>query len=147
VLDSLQLTAKHGVSTPVNWKPGENVVVPAAMPEDEVKEEVPKWAESIEALSKARLAPEITRHVSSKGGSAKKGGTRGGLIPPLRVYRFSAIIKQNTNGQSRLEKLRSGLKHGRITLKPSVLLVPGMNLAAVRATHVITPQDIRRVCK
>ena len=37
VLDSLQLTAKHAVSSPVNWKPGEDVVVPAAMSEDDVK--------------------------------------------------------------------------------------------------------------
>ena len=37
VLDSLQVTAKMGVSTPVNWKPGEDVVIPAAMPEDEAK--------------------------------------------------------------------------------------------------------------
>ncbi len=41
VIDSLQLTAKMGVSTPVNWKPGEDVVVPAAMPEDEVKKKFP----------------------------------------------------------------------------------------------------------
>jgi len=41
VIDSLQLTSKMGVSTPVNWKPGEDVVVPAAMPEDEVKKKFP----------------------------------------------------------------------------------------------------------
>jgi alkyl hydroperoxide reductase subunit AhpC len=41
VLDSLQLTSKMGVSTPVNWKPGEDVVVPANMPEDEVKKKFP----------------------------------------------------------------------------------------------------------
>ena len=41
VLDSLQLTANHGVSTPVNWKPGEDVVVPAAMSEDDVKKKFP----------------------------------------------------------------------------------------------------------
>jgi len=40
-LDSIQLTSKMGVSTPVNWKPGEDVVVPAAMPEDEVKKKFP----------------------------------------------------------------------------------------------------------
>jgi alkyl hydroperoxide reductase subunit AhpC len=41
VLDSLQLTAKHAVSTPVNWKPGEDVVVPAAMSEEDVKAKFP----------------------------------------------------------------------------------------------------------
>jgi alkyl hydroperoxide reductase subunit AhpC len=41
VLDSIQLTSKMGVSTPVNWKPGEDVVIPAAMPEDEAKKKFP----------------------------------------------------------------------------------------------------------
>jgi alkyl hydroperoxide reductase subunit AhpC len=41
VLDSLQLSAKHSVSTPVNWKPGEDVVVPAAMSDDDVKKKFP----------------------------------------------------------------------------------------------------------
>ena len=41
VLDSIQLTSKHQVSTPVNWKPGEDVVVPAAMPEEDVKKKFP----------------------------------------------------------------------------------------------------------
>jgi alkyl hydroperoxide reductase subunit AhpC len=41
VLDSMQLTSKMGVSTPVNWKPGEDVVIPSAMPEDEAKAKFP----------------------------------------------------------------------------------------------------------
>jgi len=41
VLDSMQLTSKMGVSTPVNWKPGEDVVIPAAMPEEEAKAKFP----------------------------------------------------------------------------------------------------------
>jgi alkyl hydroperoxide reductase subunit AhpC len=41
VLDSMQLTARHSVSTPVNWKPGDDVVVPAAMAEDVVKQKFP----------------------------------------------------------------------------------------------------------
>ena len=47
ILDSLQLTAKMGVSTPVNWKPGEDVVVPAAMPEDEVKRKFPEGIKTL----------------------------------------------------------------------------------------------------
>ena len=41
ILDSLQLTAKMGVSTPVNWQPGGDVVIPAAMPEEEAKKKFP----------------------------------------------------------------------------------------------------------
>jgi alkyl hydroperoxide reductase subunit AhpC len=36
-LDSIQLTAKHRVSTPVNWKPGEDVVIGAAISDEEAK--------------------------------------------------------------------------------------------------------------
>ena len=41
VLDSLQLTATHKVSTPVNWKPGEDVIIPAALTEDEASKQYP----------------------------------------------------------------------------------------------------------
>ncbi|MGH7041740.1 MAG: peroxiredoxin [Acetobacteraceae bacterium] len=41
LLDSCQLSARHGISTPVNWKPGEDVVVPASMPDDQVKQKFP----------------------------------------------------------------------------------------------------------
>ena len=42
LLDSLQLTAQHNVSTPVNWKPGEDVVIPAGMSDDEAKQKYPQ---------------------------------------------------------------------------------------------------------
>jgi alkyl hydroperoxide reductase subunit AhpC len=35
VLDSLQLTAKHKVATPANWKQGEDVIIGAAVSDDE----------------------------------------------------------------------------------------------------------------
>ncbi len=38
VIDSLQLTAKHKVSTPVNWNPGEDVIVSGAVSDEEAKE-------------------------------------------------------------------------------------------------------------
>ncbi len=37
VIDSLQLTAKHQVATPVNWKQGEEVIVTAAVNDDDAK--------------------------------------------------------------------------------------------------------------
>jgi thioredoxin-dependent peroxiredoxin len=41
VLDSLQLTAKHNVATPVNWKPGDDVIIPPAVSEEQAKEKFP----------------------------------------------------------------------------------------------------------
>jgi alkyl hydroperoxide reductase subunit AhpC len=41
VIDSLQLTAKHRVATPVNWKPGENVIIAGSVSDDEAKEIYP----------------------------------------------------------------------------------------------------------
>jgi len=37
VIDSLQLTAKHRVATPVNWKQGEDVIIAGSVSDDEAK--------------------------------------------------------------------------------------------------------------
>ena len=41
VIDSLQLTAKHKVATPVNWKQGEDVIIAGSVSDDEAKETYP----------------------------------------------------------------------------------------------------------
>ena len=41
VLDSLQLTAKHKVATPVNWKSGEDVIISPAVGDEEAKQKYP----------------------------------------------------------------------------------------------------------
>jgi len=46
VIDSLQLTAKHKVSTPVNWQQGEDVIIAGSVSNDEAKEIWPDgWQE------------------------------------------------------------------------------------------------------
>jgi len=45
VIDSLQLTAKHKVSTPVNWKQGEDVIIAGSVSNDEAKETFGEWEE------------------------------------------------------------------------------------------------------
>ncbi|MGC1465292.1 MAG: peroxiredoxin [Pseudolabrys sp.] len=42
VLDSLQLTAKHRVSTPADWKQGEDVILSGSVTEDEAKKLYPQ---------------------------------------------------------------------------------------------------------
>ena len=41
ILDSCQLTAKHKVATPVNWKQGEDVIIVPAVSNEEAKEKYP----------------------------------------------------------------------------------------------------------
>jgi alkyl hydroperoxide reductase subunit AhpC len=41
VLDSMQMTAAHRVATPVNWKPGEDVIIAGSVPDDEAKKLFP----------------------------------------------------------------------------------------------------------
>jgi alkyl hydroperoxide reductase subunit AhpC len=41
VIDSLQLTATYKVSTPVNWKPGEDVVIAGSVSDDDAKKAYP----------------------------------------------------------------------------------------------------------
>ena len=41
ILDSCQLTAKHKVSTPVNWKSGDDVIISGNVSDDEAKQKYP----------------------------------------------------------------------------------------------------------
>jgi alkyl hydroperoxide reductase subunit AhpC len=42
VVDSMQLTAQHKVATPVNWKNGDDVIITAAISDDEAKQKFPQ---------------------------------------------------------------------------------------------------------
>jgi len=41
VLDSLQLTAKHKVATPANWKQGQDVIIAGSVSDDDAKKQYP----------------------------------------------------------------------------------------------------------
>ena len=45
VIDSLQLTATHKVSTPVNWQQGDDVIIAGSVSNDEAKELFGDWDE------------------------------------------------------------------------------------------------------
>jgi alkyl hydroperoxide reductase subunit AhpC len=56
VLDSIQLTAKHQVSTPVNWKPGEDVIISGSVSDDEARKKYPEgWKSPLPYL---RIIPQ-----------------------------------------------------------------------------------------
>jgi alkyl hydroperoxide reductase subunit AhpC len=57
VIDSLQLTAKHRLATPVNWKPGDEVIITAAVSDDEAKQLYPQgWKQPKPYLRIVQLA-------------------------------------------------------------------------------------------
>ena len=40
-LDSIQLTAKHTVATPVNWNPGDDIIIPATVSQEDAEKKFP----------------------------------------------------------------------------------------------------------
>jgi alkyl hydroperoxide reductase subunit AhpC len=57
VIDSLQLTAKHKVSTPVNWKHGDDVIIAGSVSNAEAKELFGEWDEPKPYI---RIVPQPT---------------------------------------------------------------------------------------
>jgi alkyl hydroperoxide reductase subunit AhpC len=58
VIDSLQLTAKHKVATPVNWRQGDEVIILASVSDEEAKNQFPQgWKAQKPYL---RLVPQPT---------------------------------------------------------------------------------------
>jgi thioredoxin-dependent peroxiredoxin len=58
VLDSLQLTAKHKVSTPVNWKQGEDVIIGGSVSDEEAKKTYPQGWKSPKPYIRIVPAPK-----------------------------------------------------------------------------------------
>lgn len=56
VIDSLQLTDKYSVATPVNWKDGEDVVVAPSIPTEKAKQKFPKGVKEIKPY--LRMTPQ-----------------------------------------------------------------------------------------
>lgn len=58
VLDSLQLTARHRVATPVNWQPGEDVIIAPAVSDEEAKEAHPEGWRTLKPYLRVVRSPE-----------------------------------------------------------------------------------------
>ena len=56
LIDSLQLTAKHQVATPVNWKSGEDVIIVPAVSDEEAKKKYPGGWKTVKPY--LRLVPQ-----------------------------------------------------------------------------------------
>jgi thioredoxin-dependent peroxiredoxin len=67
VIDSLQLTAKHRVATPVNWQQGDDVIIAGSVSNDEAKEIWPDGWDSPKPY--IRIVPQPDAEVLSEAGS------------------------------------------------------------------------------
>jgi len=56
VLDSMQLTSKYQVATPVNWKPGDDVIIPPAVSDEEAKAKYPDGWKTLKSY--LRIVPQ-----------------------------------------------------------------------------------------
>src|SRR4249919_4201684 len=59
VIDSMQLTAKYSVATPVNWKHGDDVIITAAVKDEEIPEKFPKGHKRIKPYLRTTPHPDI----------------------------------------------------------------------------------------
>jgi alkyl hydroperoxide reductase subunit AhpC len=55
-LDSIQLTAKHTVATPVNWRPGEDVIIPPSVNDEDAKKKFPGGFKTVKPY--LRIVPQ-----------------------------------------------------------------------------------------
>ncbi|WP_250515169.1 peroxiredoxin [Caballeronia sp. INDeC2] len=58
LLDALQLNAKHTVATPVNWKPGEDVIIPTSVSDDDAKKKYPDGFKTLKPYLRTVAQPK-----------------------------------------------------------------------------------------
>jgi alkyl hydroperoxide reductase subunit AhpC len=58
LLDSLQLNAKHAVATPVNWKPGEDVIIPTSVSDEEARKKYPQGFKTLKPYLRTVAQPK-----------------------------------------------------------------------------------------
>jgi alkyl hydroperoxide reductase subunit AhpC len=56
-IDSLQLTAKHSVATPVNWRQGENVIIVPSLSDEQAREKFPGGWETVKPYLRVTKQP------------------------------------------------------------------------------------------
>ena len=57
LLDSCQLTGKHNVATPVNWKPGEDVIIPPSISDEQAKAKFPQGWKTLKPYLRVMKQP------------------------------------------------------------------------------------------
>jgi alkyl hydroperoxide reductase subunit AhpC len=58
LLDSVQLTAKHTVATPVNWKPGDDVIIPTSVSNEDAQKKYPQGFKTLKPYLRTVAQPK-----------------------------------------------------------------------------------------
>ncbi len=58
LLDSLQLNAKHTVATPVNWRPGEDVIIPTSVSDEDARKKYPQGFKTLKSYLRTVAQPK-----------------------------------------------------------------------------------------
>jgi alkyl hydroperoxide reductase subunit AhpC len=57
-LDAIQLNAKHNVATPVNWKPGNDVIIPTSVSDEQAKQKFPMGWKTLKPYLRVAAQPK-----------------------------------------------------------------------------------------
>lgn len=58
LLDSIQLTSKHTVATPVNWKNGEDIIIPPTVSDEDAKKKFPEGFKTLKPYLRVAKQPQ-----------------------------------------------------------------------------------------
>jgi len=58
LLDALQLNARHAVATPVNWRPGDDVIIPTSVSDEEAKKKYPQGFKTLKPYLRTVAQPK-----------------------------------------------------------------------------------------
>ncbi|PZX00453.1 1-Cys peroxiredoxin [Pseudomonas sp. 478] len=58
LLDAIQLNAKHTVATPVNWRPGEDVIIPTSVSDDDARKKYPDGFKTVKPYLRTVAQPK-----------------------------------------------------------------------------------------
>jgi alkyl hydroperoxide reductase subunit AhpC len=58
LLDSCQLTAKHTVATPVNWKPGDDIIIPTSVSDEQASQRWPGGFKTLKPYLRTASQPQ-----------------------------------------------------------------------------------------
>ncbi|HXW64868.1 MAG TPA: peroxiredoxin [Burkholderiaceae bacterium] len=58
LLDALQLNARHTVATPVNWRPGDDVIIPTSVSDEEARKKYPQGFKTLKPYLRVVAQPK-----------------------------------------------------------------------------------------